>query len=389
MTDRSRRRELPWTLALAACATALAAPARSAVEAVPTRAAPTLPPGSTLKPAERVQGTAALEQIAADILRGDASAALPALRALPPDTLSAAEQVQQANMLAHLGEPAGLTDGGPDTVPVQGLAAEVTVAYRRYWRHALLTPADRDAASRGLATDLRQLLVSRHVSVPSAASSVEDLEPLLIDQLERGGWHVVLGITMPLHELMLWRTQTLRRYTVVLPETTEAVEVALLEDFGSAGWSAWASGGRASAGGWADDGRLYAIRQRYPDLDGELFRVSLLGHEAQHFADLRRYRDLPSWTLEYRAKLTELALADETMPALLTKFRNRSGTDPSTPHPYANRQVLEDLRTTLDLPDLSSLMTAPRAAVRDAATRLLQADSRRRAAAPSPAASMR
>ena len=138
------------------------------------------------------------------------------------------------------------------------------------------------------------------------------------------------GMTGPLRELMLWSTQDdaggSRRSFRKEAHTTK---VMLLDDFSSLGWSDFATCERRSTGGWATSEALFAVRPRYATIDDEEFRVSFLGHETQHFADYERFPGLPQWELEYRAKLTELALRPTrpapTCCANSTKIRGRSG----------------------------------------------------------------
>ena len=58
----------------------------------------------------------------------------------------------------------------------------------------------------------------------------------------------------------------------------------------------------------------------YKSLDAETFSVRFLAHETQHFADKYNFGHLESWELEYRAKLTELALAVSSQDSTLSGF---------------------------------------------------------------------
>jgi hypothetical protein len=126
------------------------------------------------------------------------------------------------------------------------------------------------------------------------------------------------------------------------------------------------------------------VRQSYGDLSDEAFRVSFLGHEAQHFADLKRWPKMPSWLLEYRAKLVELAWADKTLPDILRRFHESQGDDaPNQPHPFANRKVIHDLGARLGLDGAQmDLRNAEPAALRLAARELLIEDTRQRSSRP-------
>lgn len=83
------------------------------------------------------------------------------------------------------------------------------------------------------------------------------------------------------------------------------------------------------------------------NLDSEQFRVSYLAHEAQHFADLRRFPRLEQPELEYRAKLVELARAEDSLHSLLEAFTHQSGTDRKSPHAFADFCVIQHLSKAL------------------------------------------
>jgi hypothetical protein len=177
---------------------------------------------------------------------------------------------------------------------------------------------------------------------------------------------------------MLWSTQETRQMRVELPEETHTTKVMVLDDFSSLGWSDFATCGRRGTGGWATTDALFAVRPRYANMDGEEFRVTFLGHETQHFADYARFPGLVQWQLEYRAKLTELALAVETRPRVLRKFTEDQGDNPESAHAYANKRVLTALRQRLALPTDAPLDSVDIPTLQAAAADELRADSRRR-----------
>jgi hypothetical protein len=98
----------------------------------------------------------------------------------------------------------------------------------------------------------------------------------------------LFGVTAPLREWMAWTRQQTLQYEVLLPEGPQTTRVVILDDFVSFGWSHYATCGRRATGGWACADALYAVRPRYPSLASEEFRVTFLGHEAQHLADMAR-----------------------------------------------------------------------------------------------------
>jgi hypothetical protein len=83
--------------------------------------------------------------------------------------------------------------------------------------------------------------------------------------------------------------------------------------------------------------------------------------------------------LEYRAKLTELAVGTTTVHDLLDAFAANVGTDLAVPHSYANGRVVRDLRARLGAgADATTGWAAvPVERINAAAAALLQEDTAR------------
>ena len=297
--------------------------------------------------AERGESTpaakAAIDAATSAILRGTADEAMAALAKVPATEFSAKDEGFRACTFARFerNAPPRLIDDTGDA-----FVSEVLRLYRGYWWHALKAPAGRDAFGDDLLASLKSLIG------PAAAEArdFDTLEPILDDELRQRGFHPQTGRTAPLRELMLWRKQDSRRYHVQLPEGPHDVQVELLDDFVSRGWSAYGRCERGSAGGWATDEKLFAVVPAY-DKDGglgsEAFRVVFLGHETQHFADQNRYPGMPSWELEYRAKLVEMVQAREVSAKRLRGFITAQGDDEDSPHTYANKRLIAALTRRL------------------------------------------
>jgi hypothetical protein len=249
---------------------------------------------------------AAKDAIAAStgaVLRGNSAEALQALLAVPVTDYAGADRAYRSCMQERFVRSAPPPLAGTIEDP---FARSVLEAYQSYWWRALAAPSRRAELEAGLQEDLRRLLGKAAVAAPD----FDALETILRAELKKHGYHALTGLTPPLRELMLWRTQTTREYDVALPEGVERVRTELLDDFVSLGWSAYGRCDRGSNGGWATEDALFAVVPAYKEgLDSEAFRVVFLGHEAQHFADKHRFKDLEDWELEYRAKLVELAQA--------------------------------------------------------------------------------
>jgi len=302
-------------------------------------------------------------------LQADAGRAIAFLRAVPAGAFNGPDKDFRDCMEWRFGRNAWRP---PPFALSDDFARQTLAAYRTYWRAALMRPAARMKAEAALFSQLRRLL---HREV----ADMDALEPLLADRLRQSGYYSLQGTTGPLRELMLWSTQEARPMRVELPEETHTTKVMLLDDFSSLGWSDFATCGRRGTGGWATPEALFAVRPRYTNMDGEEFRVTFLGHETQHFADYERFPGLPQWQLEYRAKLTELALAVETRPRVLRKFTEDQGDNPESAHAYANKRVLAALRRQLALPADAPLDSVEIPTLQAASVAELRADSQRRA----------
>ncbi|MGH7681707.1 MAG: hypothetical protein ACRENN_06930, partial [Candidatus Eiseniibacteriota bacterium] len=83
------------------------------------------------------------------------------------------------------------------------------------------------------------------------------------------------------------------------------------------------------------------------DTTSENFRVSYLAHEGRHFSDYKEFPRLEQPELEYRAKLTELAVSNETTLTLVKAFSEQAGRDRAVPHSFADYCVIRDLSRTV------------------------------------------
>jgi hypothetical protein len=310
----------------------------------------------------------AIQAAAGHALQGDMGTALGALRSVPADQFAGPAAVLRACILDRFGDSAH--DPAPANLPP--VTTNALALYRTYWRAALLAPGSRAAQEESLRRGLASLL-----GLPPA-TEMDAIETALGTRLESEGVHPLTGLTPPLRELMLWRSQSEEDRAVNLPEGVHQTHVVLLDDFVSYGWAGYATCDRSITGGWVRPDGIYAVRPGWGDLNDEPYLVSFLAHESQHFADKALYGELPSWELEYRAKLTELALADRTQARLLGAFAYNQSDDAAIPHSYANKRVLAALRVRLGLAPGASFEGVAPVAIRAAAAAELRADSQRR-----------
>ncbi len=257
---------------------------------------------------------------------------------------------------------------------------DVMTAYRTYWTKSLLGELTEPAGEAFLEAELRQVLATHghREEVPD-----REVTRRVGKEIERQGLYVLGGVTRPYFDLMLWAQQDTTHYEVELTDTTQPVTVIFIGDFLIKGWSHFATFGRAYTGGWAAKEALFCLREDY-DLESEKFRISYLKHESRHFADYTLYPALEQTDLEYRAKLTELIYARESLYDLLEHFAGSSEANPNAPHAHANFVVVRDLSRLLlgeGGTEARSLRSVAVERINEAAAELLVAHSRRLVAA--------
>lgn len=270
--------------------------------------------------------------------------------ALQGDLSRAAELFSSAESLSE--DEAALRDhflgrfqsGEEDPAPAttDPLVAELITTYQHYWRRSLLGELSAEEGEAEIERAVGELLKHHGVADGKEESALARAR----SEVERRGFHMLGGRTLPLMDLLIWENEALERYAVELTDGTQPVEVVFLSGFLARGWADYATFGKAHTGGWAADDRLYCRQADY-DVGSEKFRVSYLAHEARHFADYSRFPALDSIELEYRAKLTELAFAENLLPDLLESFTSRGESRSRAPHPFANYAVIRDLRARL------------------------------------------
>ena len=282
-------------------------------------------------------------------LQGDARTALARLHTIDPSDLNQREREYLSCMLQRF-DTSGVVDD--PQMEHESLAARVIEAYTRYWRSALLEPENRQAHTQELERRLRTIIGL------SPESDTVQIENTLREALRADGLYTLLGQTGVLRELMIWRQEDRQSITVEMPHGVYTTRVAFLDNFLIAGWGRFATCDARGAGGWVADRTLFAVVPAYDDLESEEFKVTFLAHETQHYLDLEAYADITPWELEYRAKLIELAMADETQPRVLQKFIEDQGNDPASPHSYANKRLLRQLQEQLPVSEIHDVRSA-------------------------------
>lgn len=220
---------------------------------------------------------------------------------------------------------------------------DLVCVYQDYWTQVMMAELPESAGSLYLEKEIAQVL-TRHARFDPLRD--EDVLGRMGEEIESLGLHQISGVTRPYFDLLIWARMNSVRFTVQLTDELRPVEVNFMDQFLVKGWAHFATFGRAYTGGWATREGLYCLREDW-DLDSEKFRVSYLGHETRHVADYELFPSLQQTDLEYRAKLTELALADETLYQLIDDFSYRAELNPEAPHAYANYAVVRELSQRL------------------------------------------
>ncbi|MBT8060224.1 MAG: hypothetical protein KJO33_11545 [Gammaproteobacteria bacterium] len=271
-------------------------------------------------------------------IQGDLVPAARLFADLDPDTSTPADRALadhfRDRFIART-EPTRPDSGEP-------LVDDVVAAYRNYWIDVMTgSKPEREAA-----VDLESTLESANPGNDPHSRTGSAIFDQLDLQLEALGLHVLEEHAPPYRDLLIWRSEKMVNYRVQLTDRAHHVPVVFMDDFISMGWKHYASLGLASTTGWVEDGKLYCVGWAY-DRTSENFRVSYLKHEARHLADLERYPELDSTELEYRAKLTELAFAFNSLVRLLRDFTVKSAQNPDSPHALANFRVTRDIYAEL------------------------------------------
>lgn len=219
----------------------------------------------------------------------------------------------------------------------------------RTYFHYFLSVGEKDevnqAAKRALQAGLKPL-------VPvGKRRSLDRMEEFLYDEFHRKGYYFLGGKTGPYYGPYIWKRTRRRVFEVELPERRERVNVFFMHDFLIRSWMHFQTYGRRGTGGWVkredapwEDG-LYCVAESYDlqHLDKDwIFQVSLLKHEAQHFADKRDFPDLNGMDLEYRAKLVELIYFSE-MKYRFIPILHEAGPIKADPHRYAAHLIVQEM----------------------------------------------
>jgi len=213
--------------------------------------------------------------------------------------------------------------------------------YSDYWRQAFLFPEyDNDSL---LMNTLAAFLGGNFGEKYSEIRDDDNLNIYLKKYVNSKGLQTTgFGRTGKYLDLLVWRTMYDTLYKFNLFSDTINVKVVFMDGFVTLGWEEYATFGTYYPGGWADSSALYCVKPAY-DLSSENFLVSYLAHEGRHYSDYEYFPKLSGADLEYRAKLTELSLAETSLFKLLKFFIENANFESDNSHSVANYCVVRDL----------------------------------------------
>lgn len=218
--------------------------------------------------------------------------------------------------------------------------------YQVYWKEALLQQYPLETAEKRLLENLENYLYRYAKEQVSKEEIRQNVMEFVTKMLTQNGFYVANGKTAGFYDLLVWAKETETHYTVELPGGHTDVSVVFMDSVVTMGWEEFATFGKYFPGGWATEKALYCVRSTY-DTTSENFRISYLQHEGQHFADYKIYPALSGADLEYRAKLVELAYANQSVYKLLSFFQGNATKNRNNAHSFANDFVIRNLSKEL------------------------------------------
>ena len=231
--------------------------------------------------------------------------------------------------------------------------------FQNYWRSVIIEKVPLPLADSLFRDEMNHFLKRHYKPEYSIEKIHEEYYGLFQGYFTSKNLHgIAMAKTGHLYDLYLWKQEDEKIYDIDLPEGQSVnVPVVFMRNFISNGWSHYTTFGHSFSGGWATPNKLFCVEESYGPKDEEEFLISYVSHEGQHFSDYKIFPKLKQADLEYRAKLTELVLAQTTTYELIDKFITNSKNDISHAHPYANYMVIRNLSKALFKSDYSSDQT--------------------------------
>ncbi len=228
--------------------------------------------------------------------------------------------------------------------------------FQNYWRSIIIEKVDQKIADSLFRNEMNHFLKMHYKPEYSIEQIDEAYYGLFQSYFKSKSLHgIAMAKTGHLYDLYLWKNEKEKVYDIDLPEGQSInVPVVFMRNFISNGWSYYTTFGHSFSGGWATPNKLFCVEESYGPKDEEEFLISYVSHEGQHFSDYKIFPKLKQPDLEYRAKLTELALAETTTHDIIDKFIGNSKNDTTYAHSFANYMVIYHLSKAIFKSDFES-----------------------------------
>ena len=222
---------------------------------------------------------------------------------------------------------------------------ELLKIYRNYWRVSLLDNSQNHDTT--LVQNVAQFLIDNCPPAHKLMANEDSLNIYLKKYIQSFDLYTTgFGKTGKYFDLLVWASEKDTTYSFLSRNEKTSAQIVFMDDFITLGWEEYATLDEYYPGGWATKKALYCVKKAY-DLNSEEFMISYLAHESRHFADYKLFPKLQSADLEYRAKLTEVSMAQKTLYEILESFINNANYESENGHSIANYSVVRDLSKAL------------------------------------------
>ena len=171
----------------------------------------------------------------------------------------------------------------------------------------------------------------------------ESIEDEIAKIVNAEGYKYLGGSTQGYFGPYIWKNSENVTYDVELPSGIEPYTIIMMDGFISRSWLDFISFGQTGTGGWVgENGTLCCVKSSYENGSEDSFNISFLKHEAQHAFDKKRYLDITSVDLEYRAKLVELIYWPDAKK-IKQIFRESDTSNPDNNHSIAAAKIINKM----------------------------------------------
>ena len=214
---------------------------------------------------------------------------------------------------------------------------DIDKIYQNYYRNVFWMNIPNEDAKKLL---LQELTI--FCGIKSDLLKDDNIENEIEKIVKAEGYEYLGGYTSGFFGPYIWKNSTKVTYEVELPSGIEPYTIIMMDGFISRSWLDFISFGKTGTGGWVGkDGTLCCVRSSY-DIESEKFNISFLKHEAQHAYDKKRYLDITTVDLEYRAKLVELIYWPD-IEKIKTISSEADNTNPDNGHSVAAYRIINEM----------------------------------------------